>query len=222
MIRGELSRSQYRALMGEIKKREIPPKKRQRLLWRIAKHGIMVAAKQHQRQQQDQDGKAWKPRKRGGRKPMLRGLPKLMRIKELPEKGTVRIYFSGGNYRSGSKGISAGVVGWSHHNGMSTTINAGQIKNNEQSGQATKKQAKKLRSLNYRIRVNGKYKKAPSSHITTNISQAQAGLLIRLLEDKPKKTTWKIELPSRVFLAVNDDELIAMVRRQLQAIDYGT
>nr|WP_140920171.1 phage virion morphogenesis protein [Limnobaculum xujianqingii] len=221
MFRGELNRSQFKTLLDEIKKREIPPKKRQRLLWRIAKYGVMVAAKRHQRQQQDPEGQAWAPRKRGKKKPMLRNLPKLMHIREMPQTESVRIYLTGGNYHNNNKGVSAAVVGGAHHYGMSATINADNIKNKNQTGTATKKQAKKLRTLNYRVRINGKYKKAPSNYITENMSQQQAGLLIRLLENKPPKKTWQIELPARVFLGVNDDELIQMIMRQLQGMNYG-
>lgn len=220
MIRGELNPGQLRSLQEELKLRELPPKKRQRLLWRMAKHGFIVAAKRHQKQQRDPDGRPWKPRSRG-KKPMLRNLPKLIKIKELPETESVRLYLSGGNYQSGKKSISAGVVGYAHQNGMQTTISAGQLENKSQSGMATKRRARKLRSLDYQIKVNGKYKKAPNNYITSNISQAQAGLLIRMLENKPVKKTWRVELPSRVFLGVNDEEFQQILMRQLQGMNYG-
>ncbi|SFC49629.1 hypothetical protein [Pragia fontium] len=220
MIRGELSRAQLRTLQDEIKRHELPQKKRQRLLWRIAKYGLIVAAKRHQKQQKNPDGTAWKARRRG-KKPMLKNLPKLIKIKELPATESIRLYLSGGNYHNGGKGVAAGVVGYAHHNGMKATIKAGQIKNKPAADKATKRQAKKLRALNYQIRINGKYKKAPSSYITNNISQAQAGLLIRILKNKPIKKTWNIELPARVFMGVNDDELMQMIARQLQGMNYG-
>lgn len=220
MINGELNREQLRRLQEEIKARELPPKKRQRLLWRMAKYGVIVAAKRHQKQQADPDGRPWKVRKRG-KKPMLRNLPKLIKIKELPATESVRLYLSGGNYHNGGKGVSAGVVGYAHHNGMKATIRAGQIKNKEQTEKATKRQAKKLRALDYKVQVKGKYKKATSAYITTNISQAQAGLLIRILKDKPVKKTWNIELPARVFLGINDEELLQMITRQLQGLNYS-
>ena len=222
MIRGELNRTQYNALLTEVRRLEIPPQKRQRLLWRIAKHGIIVAAKRHQKQQRDPDGAAWAPRKRGKKKPMLKNLPKLIKIKEEPATQSVRLYLSGGNYQGAkNQRVSAGVVGYAHQNGMTATVTAVNGNNEPQPGNANKRQAKKLRSLDYRIMSKGKYKKAPSSYITSNLSHAQAGTLIRILQNRPIKKTWNIVLPSRVFLGVNDEEFGQIIMRQLQAINYG-
>ncbi|SPY97786.1 Uncharacterised protein [Proteus mirabilis] len=61
--------------------------------------------------QQTPDGEAWQGRHGNYKKKMLRKMPKLLKIREIPEKGVVRIYLGGGNYRNGSKPVGAGVVG---------------------------------------------------------------------------------------------------------------
>ncbi|EFC8352733.1 hypothetical protein CQI77_005294, partial [Escherichia coli O157:H7] len=101
MIRGELNQQQLKQMRETLAKADLPPRKRQRLLWRIAKLGIVAAAKRHQRQQAAPDGTPWEPRKRGKGK-MLKGLPKLLAVREMPEIQGVRIYLKGGNYRNGT------------------------------------------------------------------------------------------------------------------------
>src|SRR5262245_60948677 len=95
---------------------DLPPRKRQRLLWRVAKLGVIAAAKRRQRQQAEPDGTPWTPRKRGKGK-MLKGLPKLLAVREMPEIQGVRIYLKGGNYRNGNKPVAAGLVGAVQQNG---------------------------------------------------------------------------------------------------------
>lgn len=224
MISGELNPSQLRILQESLGRLDIPPKKRQRLLWRMAKYGLIVAAKRNVRQQKTPTGQAWAPRKSKYKKPLLRNLPKLLKIKELPDQEAVRLYFKGGNYNNGGKDVSAGLVAAVQQNGMTATINRKQTNNKKQDADtplASKSQARKLRSLNYRIKRGKRWVKAPSSYITANLSRAQAGLIIRVLQNKPVKQSWSVTIPGRAFLGVNDSELIAILERQLQAMNYG-
>ena len=71
MIRGELNRQQLKQMRETLANADLPPRKRQRLLWRIAKLGIVAAAKRHQRQQAAPDGTPWEPRKPQADKPAL-------------------------------------------------------------------------------------------------------------------------------------------------------
>ncbi|MGL6482662.1 phage virion morphogenesis protein [Aeromonas caviae] len=71
----------------------LPPKQRKRLVWRAANEMKKLAAR-HVRQQQDPNGNAWAPRKRGKRK-MLRGLPKLLVIHE-PRQDVAEVGFKKG------------------------------------------------------------------------------------------------------------------------------
>ncbi|NHB87184.1 hypothetical protein [Photorhabdus tasmaniensis] len=220
-ITGGLDKKQHKQLREALSKRDLQPKQRQRLLWRIAKLGIIKAAVRHQRNQADPNGNPWPKRKRGKKK-MLRQLPKLMHVKELPEHQAVRIYFKGGHYKNGNKAVAAGLIGAVQQYGASFTMNASQAPRPDQRGlTALPRQAKKLRKLGYK-RWNGKrYVPVPSKIIIDTMSRAQAGLLIRKLSQKPAKTRWQIDIPARVFLGVSDDELNQILARQLQAIGFG-
>lgn len=62
----------------------------------------------------------------------------------------------------------------------------------------------------------GQYKE-----IQEKMTARQAGLLIRILEDKPVKTSWQIDLPARAFLGIGQDDFNRALARQLQAIGFG-
>ncbi|ETS32983.1 Phage virion morphogenesis family [Photorhabdus khanii NC19] len=78
MMNGQLNRNQLKALQNALSDLELPPKKRQRLLWRMAKYGVIQAARHHVRHQQSPDGGRWADRKSPWRKKMLRNIPKLL------------------------------------------------------------------------------------------------------------------------------------------------
>jgi hypothetical protein len=53
---------------------------------------------------------------------MLRNMPKLLHIREMPEIQAVRIYLQGGGYRNGETPVPAGTVGYSQQNGMRVRV----------------------------------------------------------------------------------------------------
>lgn len=57
---GELNKAQLAALREALAAMELPPKKRQRLLWRMAKYGVIAAAKRHVRNQESPEGSAYR------------------------------------------------------------------------------------------------------------------------------------------------------------------
>ncbi|MDR3432562.1 MAG: hypothetical protein P4L95_11780 [Rouxiella aceris] len=200
---------------------DLPAKKRQRLLWRIAKLGIIVAAKRNQRNQTAPDGTPWTPRKRGKGK-MLKGMPKLLAVRDMPEIQGVRIYLKGGNYRNGTKPIAAGLVGAVQQDGASINMTASGAPRKAQANRpALPRQAKKLRALGYKMRQVNKWVKPSSKKIIETLSMAQAGLLIKKLRGTPAKRTWTIDLPGRVFLGVSNEEFNKILARQMQAIGFG-
>ena len=220
-VQGGLPQRQLRQLRAALSSLELPPKKRQRLLWRIAKLGVIVAAKRNQRNQTSPDGQPWAPRKRGKGK-MLRQLPKLLHVREMPQIDAVRIYLQGGQYKNGQVPVSAGLIGAVHQGGASFSMSADRAPRPDQRNRpALPRQAKKLRALGYKMRKGNRYVKASSKYIIDTLSMAQAGLLIKKLRGEPTKTTWKIDIPSRVFLGVSDDEFNKILARQLQAIGFG-
>lgn len=225
-IQGQLNAEQLKALRAKLKDLELPQKKRQRLLWRIAKYGVIVASKRNIRKQSNPDGEAWQGRHGNYRKKMLRNMPKMMHIREMPEKEMVRIYLSGGNYRNGNNPVDAGVVGYSQQNGMTAKISRksaqdSNISQGAQDKKATPKQAKKLRALGYKVKKGKRWKKPALKEITENMRFFQAGLLIRKLSGKSPQSSWEVDIPSRVFLGISDEDFIKSLERQLQSIGYG-
>lgn len=227
IINGQLNEKQFKEMQDALKGLELPPKKKQRFLWRMAKYGVIAAAKRNVKNQQSPDGTAWPARQSKYKKKMLRNMPKLLHIKELPEKEAVKIYLQGGKYRNGKKSIPAGVVGYSQQNGMTARIQRKQVekdnktKSTDLTKKATIKQAKKLRELGYQIKQGKRLKKPTIKYITENMLYIYAGKKIKQLSGKVPKTSWTIEVPSRVFLGMSDSDFQKALARQLQAIGYG-
>ncbi|HFT5239825.1 TPA: phage virion morphogenesis protein [Yersinia enterocolitica] len=222
IINGELSKKQLTELQQALKRLDLPPPKRQRLLWRLAKYGVIVAAKRNVRHQQSPDGTPWQGRQTNQRGKMLRNMPKLLHIREMPEISVVRLYLQGGGYRNGEKPVPAGVVGYGQQNGMHVTINRSAVaKSVPPERPATVKQAKKLRALGYRVKKGKRWRKPPYKEIVENMRFAQAGLLIKKLSGKAAKTAWTVDVPAREFLGMSDDDFNKALARQLQAIGFG-
>ncbi|HGK4849060.1 TPA: phage virion morphogenesis protein [Yersinia enterocolitica] len=222
IINGELSKKQLTELQQALKRLELPPQKRQRLLWRLAKYGVIVAAKRNVRNQQSPDGTPWQGRQTNQRGKMLRNMPKLLHIREMPEISAVRLYLQGGGYRNGEKPVPAGVVGYGQQNGMHVTINRSAVaKSVPPERPATIKQAKKLRALGYRVKKGKRWRKPPYKEIIENMRFAQAGLLIKKLSGKAAKSAWPVDVPAREFLGMSDDDFNKALARQLQAIGFG-
>lgn len=219
---GELNKKQLAELRESLASLGLPPRKRQRLLWRLAKYGLIAAAKRNVRNQASADGTPWPGRKTKRKGKMLRNMPKLLHIREMPEMDAVRIYLQGGGYRNGESPVPAGVVGYAQQNGMTARISRkGNTTRAEAGKMATKAQAKKLRALGYKVRTGTRWKKPTFAEITAAMPYAQAGLLIRKLSGKAVKTSWTIDLPARAFLGMSDDEFNKALARQLQAIGFG-
>lgn len=221
ILGAEINAEQLRFMRREIAKLDLPQKKRQRFIWRMAKYGAIPSAKRNVRNQQAPDGTPWEGRKTRKRGKMLRNLPNLLHIKEMPEIEAVRLYLQGGGYRNGAASVPAGVVGYAQQEGMTTTVRAGQPGRPPPGRMATLGQAKKLRALGYRVKKGKRWRKPPFKEITATMRYAQAGLLIRKLGGRAAKTAWTIDLPSRPFLGMSSDDFNNALARQLQAIGFG-
>lgn len=222
IIQGELSKDQLKQLQDALKSLDLPPAKRRRLLWRMAKYGVEAAAKRNVRNQQSPDGRKWPARQSKRRGKMLRNMPKLIRIREMPETESIRLYLSGGSYRNGKGSVPAGVVGYSQQNGMSVTVNKRQVQQQPQDDSpATLRQAKRLRNAGYKVRRGKRWRKPGFKEIQQSMTAKKAGMLIRLLEEKAAKNSWQIEVPARAFLGIGQDDFDKALARQLQAIGFG-
>jgi len=223
VIRGELDAAQLKDVRRRLASLELSAKKRQRLLWRLAKYGLMPAAKRNVRNQTGPDGEKWQGRQTKRKGKMLRNMPKLLHIREMPEISGVRVYLSGGGYRNGKKSIAAGTVGYAQQNGMSVTVSRRQVekKGRTESLPASTRQAKRLRALGYKVRKGKRWRKPAFKEIQESMSMAKAGLLIRLLSGKAAKASWSVDVPARPFLGISQEDFNKALDRQLQGIGYG-
>ncbi|EUD09673.1 hypothetical protein PO864_00560 [Providencia alcalifaciens] len=224
IISGRLNKNQLADMQTALKGLELPPKKRQRFLWRMAKYGVIAAAKRNVKNQQSPDGRAWKARQSHYKKKMLRNMPKLLHIREMPQIEAVRIYLQGGKYRNGAKNVPAGVVGYAQQHGMNATVSRKQVQSQQSRDPArlaTRKQARKLRDLGYQVKTGKRLKKPTIKQITETMSFNQAGLLIKKLRGKTAKASWTIDIPARVFLGMSDSDFKKALARQLQGIEFG-
>ncbi|AYH10196.1 hypothetical protein C5E22_11660 [Pectobacterium parmentieri] len=225
MITGQLNAAQARAIREQLARLDLTPPKRRRLLWRVAKYGVIAAAKRHVKQQRSPDGAAWTPRKTRRRGKMLRNMPKLLHIREMPEIDAVRIYLHGGRYRNGNRPVPAGVVGYGQQNGMRVTVNRRQAIQQNDAGQgdpATLRQAKRLRKLGYKTRNGKRWRKPGYAEIQATLTKRKAGAIIRSMEGRPPKASWSVDVPNREFLGISQDDLNTAMEKQIQAIGYGT
>ncbi|HBM3076853.1 TPA: hypothetical protein O4E86_000893 [Klebsiella oxytoca] len=222
IVGGELNKSQLAELRKTLASADLPPAKRQRLLWRLAKYGLIAAAKRNVRNQTGPDGEAWTGRKTRRRGKMLRNLPKLLHIRDMPEISAVRVYLQGGGYRNGTRDVPAGVVAYSQQNGMNVSINRRSVARKSREGQmATPAQVKRLRGLGYRVRKGKRWRKPTAKELLASMPYDQAGLLIRKLSGKAVKESWTIDLPAREFLGISDEDFSQALARQLQGIGFG-
>ncbi|EMD4878825.1 hypothetical protein VQ381_004867 [Salmonella enterica] len=95
-VRGALSEAQMRQIKDAIARYDLTPAKRKRLLWRIAKNGVIGATKANAKQQHTPDDKPWPARAKGhGHKKMIRKLPGMLGVRQV-DSDTVKVVFRGG------------------------------------------------------------------------------------------------------------------------------
>lgn len=234
MTRPVINESQLRQVRRAIREAELPPAKARKLLVRIAKYGLIPAARRNVKAQRTPEGAAWAPRKRpdkaSGRykNKMLLGLPKLLAIRVDGSRKSVRLFFKKGDYNTGSHG---GAVAWVQQHGATIKGRATKRRDSEamRTRPATRRQAERLLSLGFRAPVGAVSKKTgrrgrrkPSlKWIMENMSMAQAGLVISILKGEQKKRVWEIKIPSRAFLGASDAEFARILEAQLRSLHYG-
>ncbi|EEG3093054.1 TPA: hypothetical protein ACIWOM_000895 [Salmonella enterica subsp. enterica serovar Enteritidis] len=227
-LHGELNKTQFKQLRSMLANGELPPAKRQRLLQRIAKRGVIPAAKRHVREQKNVDGSSFAKR-RYGNKALLKGIPKFLKVHGMPSVSSVRIYAAGRSYRQpySHKEISVGAVSYIQSHGVTFTVNASQMKTDAMQKAnkepCTRRQAIRLRKLGYTVRgkKEGTRRKPSTADIQVSLQKGQAGVIIRSMEGRPSKNTWTITIPPRQFLGVSNEEFAQILARQLQGINFG-
>lgn len=197
---------------------QLPPKLRRRLLNNVSKRARSLGRKRI-REQRNLDGSPFAPRKDAdaGKKKMESGLGKQLQVTDLTADRAVL-------------GWKNGLAGWiaaQQHNGATERRTAQQMRrwNRVPEGAvSTPRQAKRLRRLGFRVRMEGKKRltRPPVAWILEHVSYMQAGLLIRILDEERGETTgadsWEIKLPKRQFLGATPQETRELVQQVLQQI----
>ena len=212
-VRGNLGVREQLALLS------LPPQLRRRLLNQVSKR-VRTMSRKRVREQQNLDGSPFEARKSDGKgkKKMEAGLAKLLQVTSLTADQAVL----------GWRNALTRWVAAQQHNGSSERRTAAQMRrwNKVPEGVAcTVKQAKRLRRLGFRTRQKGKKSLTRPSvaWIQEHVNYAQAGLLIRILNDEQTESTgaqsWEITLPKRQFLGVSTDrDTTLLVNQVLQQI----
>ncbi len=189
----------------------MPPAKRRRVLANIGRK-VRVASRKRLRTQRDIQGKKWQGRQSGKSRKMLRGISKRMVV--LSNSSQTDVTF---------KHTKTGRIAYAQQYGIAQEMTAAQAAKQygtpDYKAPASASQAKALRNAGYKIRrKRGKGWKSPTlKWITQNISNGQAGFILRLLRDETPKKSWTINLPARSFLGATQNDINAMAQTLFNA-----
>ena len=208
-VRGQLGVREQLALLS------LPPKLRRRLLNQVTKR-VRTMSRKRVRDQQNLDGSPFAPRKGDGKgkKKMEAGLAKLMVVTRL----------SADEAELGWKNALTRWVATQQHNGVSERRTAAQMRRWNKTAPglaATDKQAKRLRRLGFRVRQAGKktLSRPSVAWIQEHVNYAQAGLLIRILDDERNESSgaqsWEITLPKRQFIGADTQRDTSLLINQV-------
>lgn len=208
-VRGQLGVREQLALLS------LPPKLRRRLLNQVTKR-VRTMSRKRVRDQQNLDGSPFAPRKGDGKgkKKMEAGLAKLMVVTRL----------SADEAELGWKNALTRWVAAQQHNGVSERRTAAQMRRWNKTAPglaASDKQAKRLRRLGFRVRQAGKktLSRPSVAWIQEHVNYAQAGLLIRILDDERNESSgaqsWEITLPKRQFIGANTQRDTSLLINQV-------
>ncbi len=194
-------------LVQRIDLLRMPSAKRRRLLGQIGRQ-LIVSARARIRQQRTVDGEPFARRKDGGDEKMLRRMGRRMSVRTTDDLATV----------SWAKDAGAKIA-FLQQTGTPVEFDAKKMQKiygvPNHDSPATRKQAKTLRDLGYKIRRKGvKGTKKPSlKWIVENIKRGQAGIIIRSMREElaTGNKKWIVKTSARPFLGANDDDKKNMV-----------
>ena len=208
MIRISILERDILSVQQQLKLMMLHPKKRTRLLGKLGRH-LAKQNKQNIRDNKDPDGRRWQQRKSGDKK-MMRKMSKQLKTKANSKEAT--LYFPG----------VAGSIASKHQHGATEKWNASKAKKvygtPDYDAPTTRLQAKRLRELGYTIAAKrkGKRKKPSLKWIVENLTQGQAGVIIRSLKDKAAQSSWEVKLPERQLLGAKQKDITNFIAAELE------
>lgn len=221
-ISGELNKSQLKRLRAEIEKMNLTPEKRQKLLYRIMKNGVIVATERNIKRQKTPSGTQFDKRHSKRKAKLLSKITKNIGIKSSAIES--KAFFKGQYKSSSSKTIPVGVVAKTQQDGLKVTQNKEQFANqshNTQKGSVTDRQVKRLRKMGHTHPKNKKKVRSSAKWLKENLSEAQAGIVIKQMLAEQAKSSWVIKVPHREFLGISDTDFEKSIKRELRNINFG-
>lgn len=214
----------------------MPPAKRKRLLYRVAKN-VQPAIRRNIKQQKTPDGQPWEARKnkrKGKKKKVLLGLGKLLVVSNKSDHNSAKLTLKKGSYASKIHGASLANVHEKgqtiRHSKSSKTI--GRKRALKDSDLCTRGQAKALKKMGFRVwgrRIDptakqGKTKVPTIAWMTKNLTQKEVRAVFRKLKDNgfiATKSSWEVNLPARKFMGTSRTKTRKAWERAFQGINYG-
>ena len=221
-ISGELNKAQLKQLRAEIERMNLTPEKRQKLLYRIMKKGVIAATERNIKRQKTPNGTQFEKRHSKRKAKLLSKITKNIGIKSSAIES--KAFFKGQYKSTSSKTIPVGVVAKTQQDGLKVTQNKGQFANqtnDTQKGSITDRQVKRLRKLEHTHPKNKKAVRSSAKWLKENLSEAQAGLVICEMLAEQAKSSWNIKVPSREFLGISNTDFEKSIKRELRNINFG-
>ncbi|ENB4393884.1 hypothetical protein ABHP78_003103 [Vibrio cholerae] len=218
----------------------LPPKKRARLLWRVAAK-VRDGSKANIKRQQTPDGSKWvkrKKRRSDGRK-LLKGMAPRIVVsdkKSNANKAIVTMKKWDGTMKSKTqKKQDAALIGNTHQKGKEQDADSSQKappKKNQRlsNSKCTRNEAKLLKNFSFSVfakRINpnakqGKRVKPPIKWIVENVTYREyRRWLWKAREEAVLKGKSKWSIPARKFLGVSKEKYRKAWERAFRGINYG-
>ncbi|MDP5146009.1 hypothetical protein ORI98_06115 [Shewanella sp. ULN5] len=206
------NKQQALSLKNQLLLLSLPANKRVRILKTLGRHERALARKRIRQQTTVDgtpmagraDGKKAKMLKRMGRtlEPYVKNANRLELKHKSSQVGRIAAFQQDGGVESMSASRMARIHG-----------------NIDYDAPATRSQAKALIALGYKTKkAKGKgYRRATISEIVANLNQRKAGLILKVLRDKPTKNRWPIPVKARPFLG---DTTPNVQRELVKIIDH--
>lgn len=203
-------------LRQQLKVLQLKPVQRKRMHRRMGRQ-VIKHSRQRIRQQKDLQGQPWAGRKRGKRKM----LTKLMRGQN------VKVYANSDTGKVTWTNSQMGKIARRHQEGIPEIMTARMAaKRNgtpDYEGDCTEDQAKALVKAGFRIyagkrRGKVKTRRASKRWILQNMTLGQAGMVLRLLLDRKRTSSWEVPVEKRSFLGVTPRERREIAETELKRL----
>jgi len=187
----------------------LPAAKRRRLLNTASKR-LRTRNRKRIRDQRNLDGSPYAARQGSSKRKMLRGLGKDLQVVGLTANAATLSW----------KNRLVSRIASEHQNGHRETMTPARLrrlgKTPDYQAPASRQQARALLKAGYQIRQGKRWKRPALGWIVEHLNNGQAGVILSQLEGTPKKTSWKIDLPVRVVLGANAQDVREIVGTVLQ------